>query len=86
MVRFFGNIKNSFKERSLPFVEESMSYQKYEVIKDIPHVDISRAAPAFDQPGMALQYDMNQLGDLNYLLENGYLRRIDWWLNVYYPY
>lgn len=73
-----------YEQLSLPYKENPMAKRTFEVIKDIPNVTISEAAPAFGMPGGAEQIKIEsiQVGDqilrrnLYTLLEEGYIREV----------
>lgn len=46
-----------YEQRALPYIENPNAYHKYEVLKPIDNVTISKIAPAFDQVGV--EYSMN---------------------------
>lgn len=74
---FFGNGVDSFESRSLPYPKESINYQKYEVLKDIPEAEKSIASPAFDQIGGAEQFLIKGSHQrVDDLITHGYIRRI----------
>ena len=63
-----------YEQRALPYVENSSAYHKYEVLKPIDNVTISRIAEAFEQPGGGMQYEL--LSIVNKLISDNFLREI----------
>lgn len=66
----------TFAERALPYTENPMALHKYKVLKPIKNVTVSEVAPAFDQPGGGIQY---QLPDniYNLMFEKGALVEVN---------
>ena len=60
-----------FEQRALPYDNNSWAYHKYEVIKVIDGVTISEIAPAFNQPGGGIQFELPSC--IKDLVKNGYL-------------
>lgn len=57
--RFFSPQGESYAARALPYVCGSLAYRVYRVVKPI-HVLAGNAAPWFDEPGGAMQYESDQ--------------------------
>lgn len=59
--------------RALPYIENPNAYHKYEVLKPIDNVTISEIAPAFEQVGGGIQYELpnniKKLKELDYIKE-----------------
>ena len=47
-----------YEQRALPYIENPNAYHKYEVLKPIDNVTISEIAPAFEQVGGGIQYEL----------------------------
>ena len=47
-----------YEQRALPYIENLNAYHKYEVLKPIDNVTISEIAPAFEQVGGGIQYEL----------------------------
>ena len=75
---YLRNMDDSFESASLPYVQKGSNEHLYKVIKPIPGVTKSTAAPAFDMPGGATQYQMPKDWNIKWLADpkNGYLKRI----------
>ena len=58
----------------MPYDNNSWAYHKYEVIKDIDGVTISEIAPAFNQPGGGIRFELPSC--IKDLVKNGYLKEI----------
>ncbi len=63
-----------FEHRALPYKDNSWAYHKYVVVKDINGVTSSTIAPAFNQPGMGIQFEMPN--SIKELIKAGFLREI----------
>ncbi|MEY8268749.1 TNT domain-containing protein, partial [Lachnospiraceae bacterium 64-25] len=63
-----------YEQRALPYVENPSAYHKYEVLKPIDNVTISRIAEAFEQPGGGMQYELPSI--VNKLISDNFLREI----------
>lgn len=64
----------SYEQRALPYIENPNAYHKYEVLKPIDNVTISEIAPAFEQVGGGIQYELpNNIKELEKL---GYIKEI----------
>ena len=72
---FFGNGRDSFESRSLPYPEDAIEYQRYEVMHDIPDVEHSIASPAFEQVGGAEQFFVKDR-KVDDLIASKHIRRI----------
>ncbi len=74
----FGNYTSPegvpYEQRSLPYIENPKAYHKYEVLKPIDNVTISEIAPAFEQEGGGIQYELPS--SIMDLIEKGYLKEI----------
>ncbi len=74
----YGNytspVDTSFEARALPYDNNSWAYHKYEVIRDIDGITLSEIAPAFDQPGGGIQYELPD--SVKNLVKNGFLKEI----------
>jgi Tuberculosis necrotizing toxin len=64
---FFSPAGQSFDARAVPYVCKAMDYRVYRVTKDLD-VKMGKAAPWFDEPGGAIQYET---GDPAYKLRDG---------------
>lgn len=49
-----------YEQRALPYIENPNAYHKYEVLKPIDNVTISEIAPAFEQVGGGIQYELRK--------------------------
>ena len=62
-----------YEQRALPYIENPNAYHKYEVLKPIDNVTISEIAPAFEQVGGGIQYELpnniKKLKELDYIKE-----------------
>ena len=62
-----------YEQRALPYIENLNAYHKYEVLKPIDNVTISEIAPAFEQVGGGIQYELpyniKKLKELDYIKE-----------------
>lgn len=58
----------------IPYIENPKAYHKYEVLKPIGNVTISEIAPAFEQEGGGIQYELPS--SIMDLIEKGYLKEI----------
>lgn len=62
-----------YEQRALPYIENPNAYHKYEVLKPIDNVTISEIAPAFEQVGGGIQYELpnniKKLKELYYIKE-----------------
>ena len=47
-----------YEKRALPYIENQNAYHKYKVLKQIDNVTISKIAPAFNEIGGGLQYEL----------------------------
>ena len=47
-----------YEQRALPYLENPNAYHKYKVIRPIENVTISEIAPAFEQIGRGIQYEL----------------------------
>ena len=47
-----------YEQRALPYLENPNAYHKYKVIRPIENVTISEIAPAFEQIGGGIQYEL----------------------------
>ena len=61
-----------YEQRALPYIENPNAYHKYEVLKPIDNVTISEIAPAFEQVGGGIQYELpnniKKLEEILYLI------------------
>jgi hypothetical protein len=64
---FFSPEGQNYDARAVPYVCKAMDYRVYRVTKDL-NVKMGKAAPWFDQPGGAIQYET---GDPAYKLRDG---------------
>ena len=84
MLRRYGSEKggylrgytDSVESASLPYMKNTSNEHLYEVVKPIPGVTKSTAAPAFDMPGGATQYELPKDINVEELCKRGFLRRI----------
>ena len=64
-----------YEQRALPYIENPNAYHKYEVLKPIDNVTISEIAPAFEQVGGGIQYELpnniKKLKELGILVRHG---------------
>ena len=74
---FVAPINLPFPERALPASALDKPYNKYKVIKPIPGVTKGPAIPWFNQTGLGLQYEFPQNYGIDFLLENGYIQKIN---------
>ena len=63
-----------YEQRALPYIENLNAYHKYEVLKPIDNVTISEIAPAFEQVGGGIQYELPN--NIKKLKELGYIKEI----------
>lgn len=74
----YGNytspVGTPFDQRALPYKENSWAYHKYVITKDINDVTSSTIAPAFNQPGMGVQFELPS--SIKNLIKAGYLKEI----------
>ena len=63
-----------YEQRALPYIENPNAYHKYEVLKPIDNVTISEIAPAFEQVGGGIQYELPY--NIKKLKELGYIKEI----------
>ena len=63
-----------YEQRSLPYIENPNAYHRYEVIKPIENVTMSEIAPAFEQAGGGIQYELPY--NIKKLRELGYIKEI----------
>ena len=63
-----------FEQRALPYDNNAWAYHRYEVIKDISDVTSSEIAPAFNQPGGGIQYELPK--SIKELIKDGFLKEI----------
>ena len=62
-----------YEQRALPYIENPNAYHKYEVLKPIDNVTISEIAPAFEQVGGGIQYELpNNIKKLKTSVYKGY--------------
>ena len=47
-----------YEKRALPYIENQNAYHKYKILKQIDNVTISKIAPAFNEIGGGLQYEL----------------------------
>ena len=73
---FLRNESDSFNSAALPYEYNPFAEHRYEVIKPISGVTKSTAAPAFDMPGGATQYQLPDGVNVRELVKQGFLRRI----------
>lgn len=64
-----------YEQRALPYIENTNAYHQYEIIKPIDNVTISEIAPAFEQPGGGIQYELPN--NIKQLLKDGYIKEIN---------
>lgn len=74
---FVGPLNLAFEKRALPQTFLSKPYTKYKVIKNIPGVGKGEAIPWFGQKGLGTQYELPQNFGIDFLLENGYIQKIN---------
>ena len=72
--KYTAPINTPYEQRALPYLENPLAYHKYEVIKPIHNVTISKIAAAFDQPGGGIQYELP--ATVNKLIIDEYLKEI----------
>ena len=63
-----------YEQRALPYIENLNAYHKYEVLKPINNVTISEIAPAFEQVGGGIQFELPY--NIKKLKELGYIKEI----------
>ena len=63
-----------YEQRALPYIENPNAYHKYEVLKPIDNVTISEIAPAFEQVGGGIQYELPY--NIKKLKKLGYIKEI----------
>lgn len=63
-----------YEQRALPYIENPNAYHKYEVLKPIDNVTISEIAPAFEQVGGGIQYELPN--NIKKLKKLGYIKEI----------
>lgn len=63
-----------YEQRALPYIENPNAYHKYEVLKQIDNVTISEIAPAFEQVGGGIQYELPN--NIKKLKKLGYIKEI----------
>ena len=63
-----------YPQRGLPADNLARNYHRYEVLQPLP-AKAGVIAPAFGEPGMGLQYRLDQR--VQWYLDNGYLRELD---------
>ena len=73
---YLRDSSDSFRSTSLPYEYNPAVEHCYEVAKPIPGVTKSTAAPAFDMPGGATQYQLPNGMNVKELIDQGYLRKI----------
>ena len=56
--RYVSPVGVPYEQRALPYIENPKAYHKYEVLKPIKNVTISEIAPAFEQEGGGIQYEL----------------------------
>ena len=67
-------VGTSYEQRALPYVENSNAYHKYEVLKPIDNVTKGEIAPAFNQLGGGIQYELPS--SIKQLLKDNFLKEI----------
>jgi filamentous hemagglutinin len=71
---FVSPVGTTFGQRALPSTFHNRPYNAFELIKPIPNVQSSLAAPWFGKQGYGVQFDVPN--NLNYYLQNGYLKSL----------
>ena len=82
MIDRYGNPRGSFTspagvpygQRALPYIENPNAYHQYEVLKPIGNVKMGEIAPAFNQTGGGVQYELPN--SVEFYKKNGYLKEI----------
>ncbi len=73
---YLRNGSDSYRSASLPYEYNPALEHRYKVVKPIPGVTKSTAAPAFDMPGGATQYQLPDGVNVADLIKKGYLKRV----------
>lgn len=72
--RYASPIGTTYSQRSLPYIENPNAYHKYLVTKDISNVSVGEIAPAFEQVGGGIQYEMPDT--ISNLMKHGFIKEI----------